>query len=433
MPTPKLARLTLDHLEARDVPAAFVVAPTGLDTNPGTAAQPFATLQAAANKVHAGDTVTVEPGTYAGFNLTTSGTATARIVFQADPTAAAGSVVVNRPNPWNHIDGINLEGASYATIDGFKVINQPRAGIRAVTDQFVTIKNNIADANTTWGIFTGFSDDLLIQNNQASNTKQQHGIYVSNSGDRPVVRGNYVFGNNDSGIQLNADLSSGGDGTISNALIENNLIVGNGAGGGGSINLDGVVNSVVRNNRIDQAKAAGITLFHQDGATGSYGNAIVNNTVIVDYVGSVSRGRDALAISGGSTGATVLNNILFTTNPNARALSVAADSQTGLVSDYNALPANSIAAGRDAHSIGLADGAALNALFVNRAGGDLHLKPGSAAVDAGTTTSAPASDFEGTPRPSGPRVDIGADEVYVAVAPRRRTDDIANRQPDNRV
>jgi leucyl-tRNA synthetase len=40
----------------------------------------------------------------------------------------------------------------------------------------------------TWGLFTGFVDDLLIEDNEASRSAQQHGIYVSNSGDRPVVR-----------------------------------------------------------------------------------------------------------------------------------------------------------------------------------------------------------------------------------------------------
>ena len=39
-----------------------------------------------------------------------------------------------------------------------------------------------------------------------------------------------------------------------------------------------------------------------------------------------------------------------------------------------------------------------------------HLSGSSAARDAGTCTGAPATDFEGDPRPSGPGCDIGADE-----------------------
>lgn len=47
--------------------------------------------------------------------------------------------------------------------------------------------------------------------------------------------------------------------------------------------------------------------------------------------------------------------------------------------------------------------------FVNLATGDYHLAPGSPARDA--VDIGPASDFEGDPRPLGPRFDIGADEA----------------------
>jgi hypothetical protein len=95
------------------------------------------------------------------------------------------------------------------------------------------------------------------------------------------------------------------------------------------------------------------------------------------------------------------------------------------VSDYNAVESRfstddggtalslvgwQAATGQDQHSILLADAAALSALFVNRAGGDYHLVVGSAAIDRGTAVGAPATDFEGQPRPSGAGYDIGADE-----------------------
>jgi hypothetical protein len=47
--------------------------------------------------------------------------------------------------------------------------------------------------------------------------------------------------------------------------------------------------------------------------------------------------------------------------------------------------------------------------FVDRATGDYHLRSNSPAIDAGTSESAPVTDFEGDPRPSG-AVDLGADE-----------------------
>jgi len=40
----------------------------------------------------------------------------------------------------------------------------------------------------------------------------------------------------------------------------------------------------------------------------------------------------------------------------------------------------------------------------------VHLSPGSPAIDTGTCTGAPTTDFEGDPRPAGAGCDIGADE-----------------------
>src|SRR4029079_1753913 len=106
-----------------------------------------------------------------------------------------------------------------------------RAGIRSVLNTNVTIRNNTTDHNGTWGIFTGFSENVTIDSNVTSNSQTQHGIYVSNSADSPVIRNNISFGNHDCGIQINADASQGGDGIITNALIENNIVHDNGVGG----------------------------------------------------------------------------------------------------------------------------------------------------------------------------------------------------------
>jgi parallel beta-helix repeat protein len=167
----------------------FYVSPTGSDSASGSSANPWRTLQKAANTVQAGDLVVVRAGTYAGLDLWTSGTAANPIVFSAEP-----GVVVNAPNSRTS-DGINLEGASHVVIEGFTVSGVPRAGIRAVLNHHVTIRNNTGDLNGRWGILTGFSDDLLIENNVMSRSQAEHGIYVSNSGDRPVIRDNVVWGN----------------------------------------------------------------------------------------------------------------------------------------------------------------------------------------------------------------------------------------------
>ena len=220
----------------------FYVDPAGNDSAAGSATQPWRTLQKAANTVRAGDLVIVRAGHYAGLYLTTSGTATDPITFHGEPGA-----IVDTQNPTT-LDGINLEGASYVVIEGFTVTGVPRAGIRSVVNHHVIIRGNTGDLNGRWGILTGFSDDILIENNVMSRSQAEHGIYVSNSGDRPVIRRNVVWGNRANGIHMNGDVSQGGDGIITGALVEANTIYDNGLGGGSGINCDGVQSSVFRNN-----------------------------------------------------------------------------------------------------------------------------------------------------------------------------------------
>jgi parallel beta-helix repeat protein len=66
------------------------------------------------------------------------------------------------------------------------------------------------------------------------------------------------------------------------------------------------------------------------------------------------------------------------------------------------------------------------ALFVNPARFDLHLRPGAAAIDAGSSVNAPKLDRDRVPRPQGNGIDIGAYE-------RRRDDvfpsDVAGSKP----
>ncbi len=57
----------------------------------------------------------------------------------------------------------------------------------------IIIRDNSCDANGVWGIFTGFVDDMLIEDNTCSHSQDEHGIYFSNSGDRVTIRRNTCF------------------------------------------------------------------------------------------------------------------------------------------------------------------------------------------------------------------------------------------------
>ncbi len=402
-------RQSLESLEQRLALTTFYVAPGGSDAASGATDAPWQTLQHAADLVAPGDVVIARSGNYAGFDLDRDGTAAARITFRGE-----GQPVIDRPNARTP-DGINLEGADYITIEGFNVVGLPRAGIRAVLNEHVEILNNVADQNGRWGIFTGFSDDLLIEGNVCSNSRDEHGIYDSNSGDRPVIRGNTVYGNHANGIHMNGDESQGGDGVISGALVENNLIYGNGAGGGSAINADGVQSSRIQNNLIYDNHASGISLYRIDGGGPSTGNVVANNTIV-----QAEDGRWGLNIRDGSAGNTVVNNIFMSYHSYRGAMSVSADSLPGLVSDYNAvidrfttddgdsrltLAQWRAATGQDAHSLV----ATPEELFVN-VQGDFTLKHNAPAVDAGTAGQTPTTDNRGVARPQGAACDIGAFE-----------------------
>ena len=48
------------------------------------------------------------------------------------------------------------------------------------------VQNCVIDNASWWGILTGFSENVVIQNNRITNTQVQHGIYVGNSADNPA-------------------------------------------------------------------------------------------------------------------------------------------------------------------------------------------------------------------------------------------------------
>jgi hypothetical protein len=410
---PFVAVILLTLLAAPLRAADYYVQEDGSDAadglTPGTA---WATLVHAAEEVGPGDTVHVADGDYQGFYLTTSGTSGSPIHFLAEGTA----VRITADNPTTP-DGINLEGASHVIVEGFVVDGRTRAGIRAVLASNVTLRRNHLGYNGRWGILTGFVDDLLAEGNEAHHSQIEHGIYVSNSADRPVVRGNHLHHNHANGLHMNGDASLGGDGLIEDALVEGNVIHGNGVGGGSGINVDGGVGAVIRNNLLYDNHASGISLYRIDGGAPSTGNLVVNNTVV-----NAADGRWCINIRDASTGNTLRNNVLYNQGDFRGAISADADSLAGMVSDYNALMDRFTTDGGDS-VLGLAEWQALgfdaHSLLATPAelflipGSDFHLLPGGPAVDAGVPVSAPAEDLEGAPRPVGDGFDLGAYELQL--------------------
>jgi MYXO-CTERM domain-containing protein len=409
-PLASFALLALVTTARAAAAADYVVAENGDDDADGSMGSPWATLQNAADHVGPGDTVTVLPGSYAGFYLETSGTESEPIVWSAQD-----GVTIDEDNPVTP-DGINIEGADHVVVEGFRVVGAGRAGIRAVLCRNVTIRSNILEDNFRWGILTGFCDDLLIERNEAFGSIDEHGIYVSNSGDRPVIRFNLIHDNNANGIHMNGDAEQGGDGVISEALVDSNIIFGNGAAGGSGINCDGVQDSRIVNNLVYDSHASGISLYQIDGGDSSTNNVIVNNTILV-----ADDGRWALNVQDASTGNRAYNNIFLSGHPARGSINVSADSMSGFTSDFNVVTDRltpdgdatilSLAqwrnqTGQDASSLVAGEGE----LFAQPASDDYHLTSASPATNAGTDAEAPSLDLDGTTRPRDGAFDIGAYE-----------------------
>lgn len=399
--------------------ATKYVSTTGNNANSGNSwAQAWRTLQYAADQVNAGDSVWIADGNYVGFDIRTTGTASAPIVF----IASGSNAVIDTHNPVT-MDGINVEEADYIEINGVRVINQPRNGIRLVFANNCIVRNTYCDNNFERGIFTGFTDDILLEYNECLNSIDEHGIYVSNSSDRSIIRYNTCHHNNRGGIQINADASQGGDGISTDPELYGNVIYENGVAGGGAINLDGVQGAFIYNNLLYENHATGIALFQQDGAEPSINAVIAHNTII-----NASNARWCILAVNGSSGAQVFNNIIINQHAWRGSIALDPDAVPNFDSDYN-IVVNSLsndgdgqtmtlsewqAAGYDAHSQ-IAD--PLAEIFIIP-GTDYHLLNNAQAVNAGNAAFSfgIAEDIEGTPRPQGAQMDMGAYEAESALS-----------------
>jgi hypothetical protein len=407
-----IAICTAASAQAREI----FVAPTGSDTNTGSADSPFREIRQAISVLVPGDTVWVADGNYKGFDVRTGSAATTTTI------RAIGSGAIITPTTdrgGNNPNNIVVWESTNLVLDGLRTFQAPNAGLRIVASNGVTVRNGVFGDNGKWGIVTSHCDDLLLENNDCYGSVIEHGIYVANSGDRPVVRGNRIHGNTNSGLRANGDITQGGDGIISGALIENNIIYDNGASGGGAMNFDGLQDGIIRNNLLYNNRATGIALFKGDGAAGPKGMQILNNTIIVP-----ADGRYCLRLTDVIGTLTVRNNILYSHNTNRGSFSWNTPAEAAWTnSDYNLFGGGTAvstdgqasrismatwrASGHEPHSI---PSTTLAALFVASGSHDYRLTTSSPAIDRGMALPAISHDIMGVSRPQGAAPDIGAYE-----------------------
>lgn len=423
----------------------YYVSNMGKDSNPGTQQKPWATLQKAVDTAEPGSTIIVKPGNYAGCRITKSGLPDKPITLMGEP--GSEKPVIDRAGPQNMYAGnIEIESTdgyvAFWIIDGLKIINALRRGIDARFASNITIQNcEVSHSGTSsdalvarraTGIFTDHCPNILIQNNETS-YNVEHGIYISNSEDNPIIRNNRSHDNGICGIQFNGDVTFGpGDGIISGGIIEGNTIYNNGINGGAAINLDGADNTIIKNNLIYNNYKTGIALYAEDGAHGSSNNRIYNNTIVQSENSSGFCISIAASIPGtpDPVNNEIKNNILY--SPGGMGIQVYSTEESVLISDYN-LAVEGFSAGNktltwhqrnsygyDIHSVKIpTDKSVLDELFTDPSNSNYKLKIRSLAIDMGTElTDEVKYDMELSLRPSGEAYEAGCYEYYTDEPPK---------------
>ncbi|MFP3853263.1 MAG: NosD domain-containing protein, partial [Anaerolineales bacterium] len=407
----------------------FHVASEGDDSNDGSASAPWASLQHAVDTVPQGGTILVHPGSYAGMRIERSGSSEAWNTIKA---AEAGTVVIDRPGSENEHDSIiEIETweddgpVAYWRIEGLEVTGAPSWGIdlrgyeEAHAHHFVLSNNRVHNngiESGRSGIFTAFVDDIVIESNESFDNGE-HGIYLSNSGDRYRVVDNELHGNLFCGLHMNGDASQGGDGIISDGLVQANIIHDNGAEGCSGINMDSVTDSTISNNLLYDNHSGGISLFQENGAVCSQRNRVLHNTVLMP-----TDGRWALNLSDTDcTHNQIFNNILLTQHEWRGSILLPRSGIVGFESSHN-LVMDRFSADDDQSVISLEEwqgqGFGQNSrlatpgeVFLDAVARDFHLNPDGPAVDAGLSLPDVIVDLEGNERPLGQAPDIGAFEL----------------------
>jgi len=355
--------------------ATYYVAPGGSDSNPGTIAAPFRTLQLGANRAVAGDTVIVRDGTYGHVNSVTggdnSGNAYSPVVLYNSGNAGAWITIKAEHKGAATLDCemlcdsyINLYNASYIVIQDLVITRGYKEAIHSNdTAHHITLRGNrfeyIANRSTSTplgldGLYTNANcHDFIIDSNVFHDIGRtnvnwlDHGLYLHGSNFTVT---NNIFYNIPHGWSIQT-----ADG-LSNVLIANNTFAfPNGGGQDGQIMLwNTQSNLVIRNN-----------IFYNP-----------QNYAITRYTSSVSS-------------CSIDHNIIF---------------------GASAIMANTSGCSVSTNQAGA------NPKFVNAAAApfDFHVQAGAPGIDTGMNTASVVADFDLAARPQGSSTDIGAFEYAPA-------------------
>lgn len=341
------------------------VATTGSDSNAGTQAAPFRTIQRAATAAKPDTTVHVAPGTYAGnVKTTVNGTATARIRYVSTTRWGAKVVGTGTEAMWTN-------NGSYTDVVGFDITGPGRLGILNQGSYTSMVGNHVHNLAVSGGC-TGAGGAGIVNAN-----------YSATDGD---IIGNVVH---DIGVP------------------------------GACNGVQGIYHSCLRgkifNNIVYRASAFGIHLWHAANAV-----TIANNTSFANGAGGMGGG--IVIGTGDSPGGVVLdntkviNNIVYG-NPASGIVEYCYAGQS-CIGTHNVVANNLVYmnGGGVSLRVGTATGTiTADPKFVSyqaNGTGNYRLQSTSPAIDKGVLAGAPTFDIDNLARPRGAAIDLGAYESY---------------------
>lgn len=262
--------------------------PDANDSNPGTEAEPWLTLDNAETETLPGDTVFVKAGTYAKSH--TWENMTGPIAIRVFP---GHKVYIGRGDTTGY--GIRLSDSSYITLDGF-TIDQAGQPIQIWDCDHVVVENCVISNSTQEGIKVGAafqqgggSYDCIVRNNYIHHCARVsglngEGVYIGNSlgnqgtdGDftaRILVLNNLIHDCDDEGIECKQNTSA----------------------------------CIMDGNHIHHTFKQAVYLRGDHGFPTFDPKHIVRNNIVHDIVGPTTQGVGIWAEGGG---ATIYNNVVY--------------------------------------------------------------------------------------------------------------------------
>jgi uncharacterized protein YjdB len=270
--------------------AIFYVAPNGSNSNPGTLASPWQTIQHALNTLQAGQKAQVRAGTYReALRMNRAGTASAPITIEAFP---GEQPIIDGEHTRRPL--VVESGGAYFRIKGFILDRDccTSGGHIDVYGHHIEIVDNEMRNGRGKGVYTdeGSSNVHIIGNwihhNVTAGGQQDHGLYMQ--GNDHFIANNVIHDHPDGfGIQI-YDRGS-------RMIVVNNTVTNNGHSGivvGGS---GGVSNITIRNNILANNNSFGVQM---DSSCPTSSVVIDVNVIFGNGDGAVEGGCSAVSVSG---------------------------------------------------------------------------------------------------------------------------------------